>query len=673
MWHACDEGKWGRIIVYGNNNKDHTLAMRNPNYTPAADDPGIVLLQNGLIEDAGNGAVTMEGQDIPWPQVKDYWGGLVYAEGTVFLNNRRSAAFMKFDKTNMSAFVNCEFLNEDGTAKYGITNWATQGVIVENCLFDEINDMGIQGIDGSFEVTYSTFRGINHAIDADGTLPLSGMMQIGLPFQGNTFLNNTIGVYSDGINRLSVSDNVFDGNTYGAVYNGPAESTVEYNTFDNGAIGLYLLQSASKTSFMNEADCNTYGPNTAGIVALGDNSNFTFSGESFNGTFWDVYLREVTVSGIPVEAGAIGFSQGGLSQPAGNLFSPKLAPGVSSIFTEGITNEFYYFYNDENGSEPRFRPDCALNNPSCGITPYHFYEWEVENVDNPDCPTGVTEFEEPTDEDRILDALPYPCEDLTSCLTAVEGEISQLQLQLDANPQDGDLIRALDQADLERSTIIREMVEQQIAAGQWPAADLLLSGETATEFQRMRFALAVLQEDYTTADTLLQNLPETAADDQHFKAIQEINLKRLQEGPEYILTANEVSTLEQAISAKTPSATYARALLILKEGRLYEPEFTPDGQVQSNTANEDKSPAFAQALQISPNPAVNKVQLTISGNADLSYEVIITDLMGRVQGQMVLGVGIHQLSTNDWAPGMYVVQLLQEDQRISEQKLLIQR
>lgn len=140
MGAGCSSGQWGSIQVYGNPGIAQNAAMQSESYPLNAGEHGYVIIKNGAtIEYARHAVSTVTGSS------GSSWGGggLVYANDATFNNNHRSGEFLLYRFPSFSAFIKCKFNNNDGTANYGITDWAVNGILFNECEFNKLNKIGI--------------------------------------------------------------------------------------------------------------------------------------------------------------------------------------------------------------------------------------------------------------------------------------------------------------------------------------------------------------------------------------------------------------------------------------------------------------------------------------------------------------------------------------------------
>jgi hypothetical protein len=103
---------------------------------------GLVRIDNGAIIENAKNIVSMWNGHISWPQVQEYYGGLVIADNVTFRDSWRAVEFMRYASNghlDKSTFTNCTF--ED--LRIGVSNWESDGVTFDNCTFNRISKMCI--------------------------------------------------------------------------------------------------------------------------------------------------------------------------------------------------------------------------------------------------------------------------------------------------------------------------------------------------------------------------------------------------------------------------------------------------------------------------------------------------------------------------------------------------
>ncbi|MEM8909139.1 MAG: right-handed parallel beta-helix repeat-containing protein, partial [Bacteroidota bacterium] len=267
--------KWRGIQVHGNNAVEHTVEMLNENSPLQPDNPGIVLIKNSAIIEHAKAAITTNPSGLGWPAVQSYWNGLIHAENSTFRNNVHAIGFMRDDQLdgteniNLSAFIDCDFLNEDDLSRYGITCWEANNVLIDDCTFSHLTESGIIAYDSGLTIKRSTFNHNKHGIELRATAPLSAELTIGGPVveDGNQFDNNEIGIYSMAARSLNLENNAFSNNFVGFYTFGESEYFLEENTFTSDIFGVGNVQTGKG---LKRISCNTYTGNTVGMYNGGE-------------------------------------------------------------------------------------------------------------------------------------------------------------------------------------------------------------------------------------------------------------------------------------------------------------------------------------------------------------------------------------------------------------------
>lgn len=598
MWPRCTSGKWESIIVAGNTGLPHHPDMKNDNYPLQPNDPGIVILRNATIENAMN-AISTRSSGIPWPQSENYWGGFIYGENTKFLNNTRSVEFMKYEYPNFSAFEGCQFVDEDGTADYGVTNWACNGILFKDCTFGGLNRNALLVYDGGIIVTGSTFKGNSIGIEGYATHPLASNIQIGNgPGTSNFFEQNHVAVYGNAVNNLFVQNNIFNANVFGVAVHGESQYEIKDNSFQNSWVGIDLAQTGSRYNVVN---CNIHDKDIFGMDISGYNWGLQFWRQDFS-TQYDIVLSHEGLT-----PGQILPSQGGQGAARWSYFSSGTS-NLAHIYTLGNTAIFNYFHPAPS-INPRLRPKCALNQPAAGCaTSFNFNNFQA---------TGS--------EQACADNEPGQC--------ATKVCLDQLRLQISAFEQIGSPLAAqLSEADILRARyneLLWKLVNVAETQGNATAAISLLEEDGGKAALRGLVGLRLKHKQYALAQQALSAFPLDNADDAHFVAVQGINLRRLSEGETFVLNQTDETSLYSAVASREPASAYAKGLLSLLKGEDFKPEL-PDIAVTPQLRATPFNNPTTEGFRVYPVPARGQVTIEVPQRMDaVSYRVEIFDLYGR--------------------------------------------
>ncbi len=651
--NLCKDKSWQGIYVYGNNSISHTVGMLEGPLS--ASNPGIVIMTGADISHAVN-AISCN-PPAPWPDVTGYWNGLVVCSGTTFRNNRRSVELMLSNKTTinpdgtfgvtgpnlvLTAFTNCRFLNENGSARRGITNWAANGIVVENCEFSDMTEMGLQTWDAGVSVLSSKFKGNLYGIHITSTAPLlSSQIEIGLKGKGNRFEENAYGIYATSIEDAQIAYNEFSGNFIGQYFEGNSQYITKHNHFSTDFAGIVNTQTQNG---MKQAICNIYQNTRMGIVVQGNNESFRFINEDFS-THLDVLLTDYGTA-FP----GILPNMGTLASPAINLFTE----GTNDrLVTAGITNAFSYIYKE--GLE-RNRPYCSINdNTGFGGVPCisvnNFYSIGYPTDKSFECQNRQSESGS-----EITEA----------ALNHTRNEIAALQGQPDSEPQ----ISALT---AQKEQIVYSLTKQWLTEGLFNKLDTLFTAEG--DWAR-RFGLRVLQGQWEAAAQILDELDTQKPEEAAFEQVQRINLERLRKPGYYVPSATSLSVLEQIAEGATASAAYAKALLGVFDDRIFLPD-VPSVVLERSRDRDDQINASVNAggaIRLVPNPAANEITLQLPDGHWLSAsaQIHVVSASGIYARTVTLGDN-HTLTMDigDLTPGMYFVILLDAGRIWSRAKLLV--
>ncbi|NUQ26880.1 MAG: hypothetical protein HUU34_23295, partial [Saprospiraceae bacterium] len=170
-------------------------------------------------------------------------------------------------------------------------------------------------------------------------------------------------------------------------------------------------------------------------------------------------------------------------------------------------------------------------------------------------------------------------------------------------------------SDLERrrTGAIDAMVKDHINKLEIGAADTLLMNEGEL---KKRIGLKFYTGDLEAAQTLLNTLP---ADD--YRAVQQINIDRLEEGNDYELEIADAEDLEEIAAKVSPEAAYAQALLILLRGDTFALQLPEEEEslIRPHLPGV-QSVLSPSVLKIQPNPTRGQVEITLPADIPASEQ-----------------------------------------------------
>ena len=340
--NLCYQERWGGIRVQGN------ADMEQPDpsvYLPQPQEAGIVYIDGGTLTMART-AIDTQDDTKPWPEFKEYWGGVVYANNATFTDNRRAASFSKYDFENKSAFIRCDFVGV-GFDEYGVTSWGCHGIDFVRNSFTGLTEAGIYTTESTYAIyNLNTFDDVNIGVFADATGPqvVNSVIEVGRHDTGaNSFQRNVLDIYwsnvdygyDNEVSRIYGNDLL---SPDGVQIQGTSSFLVKNNFFSND--GRSLLITSSGNGSGNEIKTNTM-ISDIGFEFEGRNDHLKFLCNNFTCANNDVIVR-----GISGESGEIGtqLAQGA----AGNCFTTN----GTDIATIGSTVSFDYFHRELPCEEP---------------------------------------------------------------------------------------------------------------------------------------------------------------------------------------------------------------------------------------------------------------------------------------------------------------------------------
>ena len=629
----CEDVQWQGIIVEGNNNKTHTSDMLNENYVMASNDPGIVIVNaNSIIENARNAISCNAGQG--------KWNGLVVAEKAIFRNNRRSIELMYDDKPNgtqntcKSSIKTCEFLNEDGSAQQGITNWGADEVVIKGCTFKGLSDRAILTWDADETITECNFDDNSYGVYCVATAP----MQYDMSINYNTFKENTNGIYSGGVDNLEVANNTFDGHFVGYYAVGETSAHIHDNSFNGGFAAVGNVQTGTG---LVQYNCNLYNHPGYGMYVLGSSQNARIEHETFATAASDIWLANRNSDSGKLPA------FGNAGDASYNLFTDGTQ---NHIRTQGNTIGFKYYHpNPANNPLPdpiqhRVKPLCS-SNENIGCTLANNFETAETDGGIIGCLDGLIggggseNFTQ-----TYLDSLYTHIADIEARIGSTGGTSAE-QAELEALKQ-------------QKNFVLNTLITEALHHDKYNTIEALLIAEGTSAAERRRYGLKVRMANYTAADAILQSLPRGSTDEQFFYLTQTLNLRRLIQG-NTALTASDIQTLTNIGNSDYPSATYAQAIVMLLTDRVYEP-ILPDVP-NSNNGNQLRKPA-EEKLRVYPNPGRDFVTVTIPADIPtVTTRLHLYNAMGVELAQHALtDDGQVTLNTASLPEGLYFVSLVNQ-------------
>lgn len=475
----CKDKEWGGIEVAGNSTIPHedwmakTLDVLDPN------DPGVVHLDEAILENAST-AISTKKCCIPYAQQITHRGGLIVADKTHFINNRRAVEFLKFQKTNKSSFNECVFQSDRGNR--AVTIWDCNKILFEKCTFydlgnkdkegNDVPDVGITLLDGGMVVHNNTdFTDLDIGIDCYNTTASipdkivmigheAGAANDDGAFQNNGFINNKVHIQANSIDELYILRNNFGEVTVspqtGAIQ--LSENTgyfVDDNDFDHANLKVSFNGTLSNRIYNNTF---MHDSGSAGSIHVkGSNIKTIFDRNCFTDSGFDVRLN-----GSSLYNSSLDPFFGSFSAPVYNSFSYDVASHSphEDFRVPSFAPEITYYYDPLAETEnPSLIPRCGLNNANmfCDFWIQNFNAFESDEVltDGLDACLSVTLLEKDEPEcisfeclENLRDSILFKQEifdggDSEGLLSAIEfapQAVTTVQSLLDASPYLTDMV-----------------------------------------------------------------------------------------------------------------------------------------------------------------------------------------------------------------------------------------
>lgn len=650
------EEKWDGIYLIGNNDKGHDPSMLDENAPLEPDNPAILIIKNNATIEYATRAIQTEnsGFGIPYHERVNMRNGLISATDVIFRNNFVTCGFMyddQFDHTpnlNLSHFTRCDFLNEDGTADFGVVNWRTDNVLFDDCEFNGLNIYGIRAGTAGITVKNSRFYGNGTGVILVADDLLSQPIVIGTVNEPNEFKENGTGIKALGINSLNVSGNSFKNNFHGIFCMGESQFVIQNNGFENNIYSMGLENSGKSYKL---SSCNTYESNpffSLNIYAQGENSGIQFKEETFMTPVYNILLLHA--GNIPGK-----FSpQGANGNARFNYFQHSGTNG--RIATSGVTEEFIYWYPTPNGSNDETRPYCTINeNNGCSAI-NKFYSFETDGGNN-GCIENGSEGNPEISKGELAN--------LRSEEKNIEGEITN-------NGTSQELESVLSQVRSDKEFVIAGLIEQWLETANFEEIENMLIAEQTLHSTKKLIGLKLLTQDYASANNLINQLPNSQ---EVYKRIQSITIDRLTTEA-YTLPENDEAFLYLTAEQKIPEAALAQSILILMKGETFA--IVPP-EIPANTYSQEEEPSeelLSTGMVITPNPARDYIRVEFSDSLEPSERQLT---VYNTQGTKMYSVEIIKEETSKFikvdhlSSGLYYLSLSDKEGNSEIQKFMIQR
>jgi len=610
-----------------------------------------VMTMNGaVIENTSAPAISMFPPNIPWPEVQQFGNGILLADNTTFNNCQRMLELIAYSPSiNNSKITNCHQFG----GKWGITNWHCEGVQVDNCDFNDIENHCLGAYDGTYIATNNDFFGGTEEVLFTNTK--SGKEST---IFNNNFHTAPIGLRAVGTHTgfLDIIENDFYNSLHGIAMEKLNNYEITFNTFSGPGFGAYCEQNG--VDLINKIDNNTFDGNTRGIVSFVDNDKLTFTRNCF-----DSQIVDIDVYGL------VGRQIGSFGSPAANCFThkgassspvvdlggfPEPRPALEAIYGDG-TSFLYYEPNDAitNCIDAVNAIDNVEVLPGSLIPIQDFCLTEMPNPEDPDTPCNPDNTED----------------DLSQAITNLNQEINFIR-ESDLNPAQ----EAIELFEPERclTKIKSRLYSLYLEVGDYVQAESVFTPAQSFNDHITIFSIKLIENNPIAAREYLSELVPSNNKQQDFIAIQEINIDRLENGPNYLPSENQLANLWEISEKEHSYAGFAKSLYFQLTGILAPldinlPDFAP---IENRSFQSAK--LLGTSLSVFPNPFKDVLEVEVDEFVDLRVKII--NLSGGIMYKSNIKNSKTLIKTVSWGQGVYFLQIVNnKDEIVRQEKLVLLR
>lgn len=230
----------------------------------------------------------------------------------------------------------------------------------------------------------------------------------------------------------------------------------------------------------------------------------------------------------------------------------------------------------------------------------------------------------------------------------------------------------------ERSRIIWHLLKSYLQQDSIAMAEELLVQDSSAEATRMLIGLKLRQQDYSSARTYLNTLPDQTAGEQRINMMLGLEIDYHEENDSFALTQLELEQLyEIADDTLSAESGYARAFLGLTDQATFLPAIAPPYSAQQQMQGVPLPPvaetaSMSKPLQLVPNPASEEVNVRLP-QAGGKWELQLWDISGRLaRSWQIQGEASPTLSLQGLPKGLYVLHGLSPDGQPYQSKLVVE-
>ena len=664
----CAPGRWGGIEVWGaGDGVSHPTPSQiyNGSY-PTINDHGVVYSYgNSVIKNASQ-AIKTQLTNAP------YFGGIVIAFDTKFLQNTEGVTIGPFRNPNIGRFIDCEFkgnnvAQQNGTSsyKYGLK------LISNNEVFIAKNDNGntnfsnmVKGIiaqNAGYWLSGYAFNSLAIGCENSSDLNFINIIRIGSitkpgePIGGNPniFTNCTYGVKNNGINVSNLADNDFTNVKYGIDQRGVGMATIKLNKFSTITNSVYLQNTTSFSPSIVNTHCNTFNSSNIGVNAFQNNQGATFEEELFN--LPNPVSRDVVVWGSSNVTGTMTPVMGSPASGVVNIFSTSSRD--FAVATSNTEHHTYYAQKPDNNSYgTRWVPRCPDNpdplyDNGCNIQ-YNFERQTLIIPKSTSC-LGST---------ATIEAGQYPCK-YFQCLNELVTDYNSF---VNANANYASLSEYW-QLLKHKESAYNALFVRYMEEGLQDSMIMLLNLENNEQNRERRIQYTLHQGLYSTARSQVGTLPTTTRDEIDRVVLWQIAIDKAEQDTAFVFMPDQKTFVEELAYDNRLYTPRAQALLTECDGRIFEP-------VQPDLSGGNVKVAIGRVsdLKLFPNPSTGYVNIELTGiNLNKPAEYKVFNTMGETKASGNINEVTKTLDFNHLQQGAYNIQLNTTDGAILHCRFII--
>jgi len=227
-----------------------------------------------------------------------------------------------------------------------------------------------------------------------------------------------------------------------------------------------------------------------------------------------------------------------------------------------------------------------------------------------------------------------------------------------------------------KAALLGFLTDSLYKAGNYTLVETLLQNDPERQSREALVGLKIQRQNYSAAQTLLNAYPTTDPEDAAFREVQNINLRRITQNISFQLSAQEDTFLHHQAYAYGAQTGYARALLYLLKGELFDrtipqPETTGNREEEASVVNlAELKPAI---FELQPNPAKEELKLIFPGwQEGTTFQAQMFDLTGKLMLTATIRSVLSVLDLSSLPSGIYLVCIRSNGSLVATKKLVKQ-